>query len=272
MESIIKISGGIGNQLFQYAFALFLKNHLHFQVKLNRASYHEKFEHEGFLLDEIFNLDMVLIDRDFRPFHWDKFIWKTARISENQQTHPLDLLKTPIQSFPRRSRLSLEGYWQCYLFPFLAKEKLKTIDLPAVPVEDYKSKSFIHIRGGDFFSNSIYSEFYDTITDDYYEKSIAKVLEKDPHREFILFTDDIGYAQRRLGSHMSKVILDETKNSIEVLAKMRACNGAIISNSSFSWWGAFLQENKGIQIAPKKWNSKMEEESAFIYPPYVIRY
>ena len=272
MESIIKISGGIGNQLFQYAFALFLKNHLHFNVKLNRTSYHQKFEHEGFLLDQILKLEVDLINRDFQQFHWDKFIWKTTRFSENQQHHPLSFLKEPIQSFPRRSRLLLEGYWQCYLFPFLAKHDLRSIDLPSVKVEDFQSKTFIHIRGGDYFNNPIYSEFYDIIAEEYYEKSIAEVLEKEPNREFVLFTDDLDYARRRLGAHMSRVSVDQTQGSLEVLAKMRACSGAIMANSSFSWWGAFLQKNKGVQIAPKKWNSKMEEESAFIYPPYVIRY
>ena len=272
MKSIVKISGGIGNQLFQYAFALFLKNQLHFNVKLNRARYRQKFEHEGFLLDQILKLEVDLIDRDFQRFHWDKFIWKTARFSENQQHHPLSFLKEPIQSFPRRYRLLLEGYWQCYLFPFLAKHDLRSIDLPSVKVEDFQSKTFIHIRGCDYLNNPISSEFYDIIAEEYYEKSIAEVLEKEPHRQFILFTDDLEYARRRLGAHMARISVDQTQSSLEVLAKMRACSGAIMANSSFSWWGAFLQENKGIQIAPKKWNSKMEEESAFIYPPYVIRY
>jgi len=272
MKSVVKISGGIGNQLFQYAFALFLKNQLHFNVKLNRARYRQKFEHEGFLLDQILKLEVDLIDRDFQRFHWDKFIWKAIRVSENQQTHPLSLLKEPIQSFPRKSRLLLDGYWQCYLFPFLAKHDLKCIDLPAVQLEEFRSKTFIHIRGGDYLANPNASEFYNTIADEYYNESIAKVLEKDPNREFVLFTDDLDYARRRLGAHMSRVSVDQTQGSLEVLAKMRACSGAIMANSSFSWWGAFLQKNKGVQIAPKKWNSKMEEESAFIYPPYVIRY
>lgn len=272
MESIIKISGGIGNQLFQYAFALFVKNQLGFNVKLNRTSYHQKFEHEGFLLDQILKLEVDLIDRDFQQLHWDKFIWKATRVSENQQTHPLNFLKEPIHSFPRKSRLLLDGYWQCYLFPFLAKHDLRHIDLPAVQMEQFHSKTFIHIRGGDYLNNPTYSKFYDIIDEEYYDKSIAKVLEKEPNQEFILFTDDLEYARRRLGAHMARISVDQTQNSLEVLAKMRACNGAIMANSSFSWWGAFLQENKGIQFAPKQWNSKMKAESAFIYPPYVIRY
>jgi hypothetical protein len=272
MRSIIQVSGGIGNQLFQYAFALFLKNQLRFNVKLNRTIYHQQFEHEGFLLDQIFKLEVDLIDRDFRPLHWDKFIWKTRRVIENPKIHPLNVLEKRIHSFPRMSRLCLDGHWQCYLFPFMAKQDLRSIDLPAVQMEKFQSKTFIHIRGSDYFNTPTSSEFYDTIDEDYYDKSIAKVLEKEPNREFILFTDDLEYARRRLGAHMARISVDQTQSSLEVLAKMRACSGAIMANSSFSWWGAFLQENKGIQIAPKKWHSKMEAESAFIYPPYVIRY
>ena len=144
--------------------------------------------------------------------------------------------------------------------------------LPPVDQSEFQSKVFIHIRGGDYLENTVNREFYGTTNQTYYQQSLRHVLSENEKQQFILFTNDMNLSEEYLGSQMDNITIDESQNSLEALAKMRACSGAIMANSSFSWWGAFLQKNKGIQIAPKKWNSKMEPKKAFIYPPYVIRF
>ena len=72
-------------------------------------------------------------------------------------------------------------------------------------------------------------------------------------RKFLVFSDDIPFAKTYFEG--SKFYFDDSKDEIESLNKMASCDGHIIANSSFSWWGAFLSPNHGKLIYPKLWFS-----------------
>lgn len=107
------------------------------------------------------------------------------------------------------------------------------------PMNDYVS---VHVRRGDYVGNSFYVDLTQT---DYYQKAMAEF----PGRKFLVFSDDINWCkQQRVFENCE---FSEGRTELEDLNLMTHCNGHIIANSTFSWWGAYL--GKGKVVAPKAW-------------------
>lgn len=100
----------------------------------------------------------------------------------------------------------------------------------------------IHVRRGDYAGNSFYTDLTQT---DYYEKAIAEF----PGRKFVVFSDDIEFCKQYFKGR--GFYFSEGNTELEDMNLMSRCNGHIIANSTFSWWGAWL--GKGKTVAPKQW-------------------
>ena len=112
-------------------------------------------------------------------------------------------------------------------------------------------KVFVHIRRGDYLHLSVEGELGIDLPKSYFEKAI-NIIEKNIDTPFFIFlSDDISYVEWCFKEIEPKII---SKNSMEVdLAIMTLCEAGIISNSSYSWWGAYLMNTKKKIIAPKYW-------------------
>lgn len=266
----LKISGGLGNQLFQYAFALFIHKTTGKKVFLDGRGYRTKLEHDGFLLPQLFKEDRNLQFLSRPKSLFDSYAWKDFEFVESTEISPFELIhhKTPFSFRPQR--VTLKGHWQWYLWPHISAEIFDKIKLPK-PKDTRPNQVMIHIRGGDYLANYHTKRFYGTITKNYYSDAIEFAKSRNSAVQFRLFTDDVKHAKSILRHHLNDCEVDNSTSTLQALANMKACSGAIMANSSFSWWGAFLQKQKGLQFAPAIWNSKQIEESAFIFPPYVKR-
>jgi hypothetical protein len=112
-------------------------------------------------------------------------------------------------------------------------------------------KVFIHIRRGDYLHELFEGEPGINLPQSYYEKAIDIIRNDMKNPFFILLSDDPLYIQGCFRNLEPKIISDNTK---EVdLAIMTLCDAGIISNSSYSWWGAYLMKSKKHIIAPKYW-------------------
>jgi hypothetical protein len=105
-------------------------------------------------------------------------------------------------------------------------------------------KVSIHIRRGDYVGNSFY---VDLMATDYYQKAMA---EFPKGTQFLVFSDDIEWCQKQ-EVFQKACNFSFSNTELEDLNEMMTCNGHIIANSTFSWWGAWL--GKGKVIAPKAW-------------------
>lgn len=147
------------------------------------------------------------------------------------------LLATP-------DNVCLIGYFQDYRYA--TPEFIKTLTFPTECLSRYPDIStmvFLHIRGGDYIGNAV----HDVPLDSYYERAVAMF----PGATFAVFTNDMEYAKAK--PWLAKVphtFIDEP--DVESLVLMRACAGGICANSSFSWWGAYLNPNRKL-ILPDKW-------------------
>ena len=104
----------------------------------------------------------------------------------------------------------------------------------------------VHVRRTDYIGNSTHP---DLAAGDYYERAMSQF---DSHTTFVLFSDDIEWCKERFRGH--DVVFVEALSPVEDLFLMARCKGHIIANSTFSWWGAWLDPNPDKKvIAPLRW-------------------
>jgi hypothetical protein len=104
---------------------------------------------------------------------------------------------------------------------------------------DISNKFFVHVRGGDYKNHFL----HDVGLKNYYRKC----LELCKGEEFVVFTNDVPYADYVIPG--CKIIQE---SEVDTLLLMSKCKGCICANSSFSWWGAYMNPNRPIYF-PNKW-------------------
>ncbi len=113
------------------------------------------------------------------------------------------------------------------------------------------TKVFVHIRQGDYLSESFLNEQGIALPESYFESAIDLIKERIKEPFFIFLSDDPIYVEDRFQEVELKII---SRNSMPVdLAIMTMCKAGIISNSSFSWWGAYLMNERDLVVAPRYW-------------------
>ena len=213
----IKLKGGLGNQMFQYACG-------------RNLSYRQK---------TVLKLDKSFLDNTL----WQKIVGVTPRKYEMGEFN--------IQAELVKGKNCLDGYWQSEkYFKNIRKILLLDFTLKKESKNFLKYKKLIiktnsvsvHIRHGDYVKRAVARKYHGTLSFDYYFKAIELIGKKIKNPRFFVFSDD------PMISNFSGL----TNN--EELILMSKCKHNIIANSSFSWWGAWLNTNpKKIVIAPKKW-------------------
>jgi len=264
----IVISGGLGNQMFQYALYLVLKRQCR-NVILDTSLFSYTKMHNGYELERCFGFNdlkvkvsrwSILKLRFFLKFNFKSFVFE-------------DKLFFDARIF-KINRFYLNGYWQSEKYFSQIQEeiqkifKFKNIDNKNLKIskEIQSSTSVcIHIRRGDYLGNTSYEG---VCTEEYYSKAIyrmSKEIGEDKDIIFYVFSDDKHFVNQFINklNIKSKIIKHNFgKDSYKDMYLMSNCKHNIIANSSFSWWGAWLNNNPNkIIIAPEKWFPKRSKES-----------
>jgi hypothetical protein len=276
---ISKISGGLGNQLFQYAAGKSLAILRNTQLSLD-TSY---FEEDGLRNFELhsFNIDLKIAD----PNLIENFIARSVAGKIRDRLLPIQfkkVYKEPSFHFDKNffnapSDVYLKGYWQSEKYFSPVKEIIKT-DLRIKPGIIEKVKLFgnevanstsvaVHIRRADY-TKDVQKEYHGILGKDYYENAIQRISKKTKDARFYFFSDSINWVKENLVIPDPVYVSGEiTNNHFEDLYLMSQCNHNIIANSSFSWWGAWLNSHPGkIVIAPKNWFNKGPKDTYDLYP------
>lgn len=264
MKKVI-ITGGLGNQMFQYAFVLALRTKgINVKLDISYYDYWKKYNwkmHNGYELEKVFGIKENCINKQGLHMKWLRLL---------DHYDPMGIIKKDNLRFNKHFSKSLSlyyyGYWQNEKYFASIKEDVhktftfqgidnKNQDL-AFQLQTCNSVS-LHIRRGD------YSQFGMTILNrDYYEKAIKYIENKIDDPYYFLFSDDINEAEL-LASQMNikhYKIIDHNKgeDSYKDMFLMSKCRHNIIANSTFSWWGAWLNTyQERIIIAPKIWDQKI---------------
>lgn len=270
---IVEISGGLGNQMFQYALGQKLIS-MGKEVKYDLSFYNErvqtlrKFELDIFHADcpEASSSELCRFGRgnSLRSRLKQKFGCDKQKIYEED----LDLGYQP-QVF-ELDDIYLSGYWQSELyFKDIRKQILPIYRMPEGMPEN--SKKFlaritegnsvsIHVRRGDYLSEENYRVYGGICTESYYENAIAYMRKSLDHPKFYVFSNDSKWAKMQFkGRDMEVVECSNNESSCFDMFFMSNCKANIVANSTFSWWGAWLNpSNEKIVIAPKKWFNNHE--------------
>lgn len=271
---IIKLKGGLGNQLFQYALGRALSSRSGMALKLDASSYRQdalrnyRLQHLRIAADLADEGEIEALN----PSKDHYAAWLTRRC------------KWALQPFYRRSYVKergfpfdpeilkirqpvyLNGYWQSEKYFDSLRPRLLEELLPAAPVAPENAalaaemraceSVSLHIRRGDYVANPEALKVHGVVPLDYYRAAAAKMVSALERPRFFIFSDDMEWVRENLdvGHPLSFVGVDRRNADHEDLHLMSQCRHQIIANSSFSWWGAWLNRNPDkIVLAPKQW-------------------
>ncbi|BEG97882.1 alpha-1,2-fucosyltransferase [Bacteroides sedimenti] len=272
-------SGGLGNQMFQYAFYLSLKEKgLNVDIDLSLYSFIDM--HNGYELPSIFCIPNGTNDKSLNIKLRIIYLRILLKFKPKKIIYIDPFYFTNIP-FNKNNYKFLFGYWQSEKYfenireIILRKFIFRSIDSQNIKLSDQiKSENSVslHIRRGDYLNNSLYS---DICTDEYYCSAINFMLNKLDNPVFYVFSNDIKWTKNYLKRFSIKhkiVTLNHGKKSYQDMFLMTNCKHNIIANSSFSWWGAWLNDNKDkIVVAPKKWMNTEFEKYKNIVPDSWIK-
>jgi len=294
---ITQIHSGLGNQMFQYAAGLALAKHLKVQCKLDITW----FEHAAsaqtpnpFQLDVFpkIRLDVASkseIDALIRPPSDGILNRINHKINRNRPIHKQWAFVEPHFHFYKdfnlaKSPVFITGYWQCekYFLP-IADEIRNTFSIEILESDiNFKIAEAInnsqaismHVRRGDMVKNPEVAEKHGSCNLEYYKNAMSFIEKEVQTPTYFIFSDDKDFVKEIFAHKPNVVIIENIKQDYEELILMSKCNHNIIANSSFSWWGAWLNDNETqIVIAPKKWFSDptMQQQTMDLLPDSWIK-
>lgn len=288
---IVNVSGGLGNQMFQYAFGLALARSTGEKVTYILDSLSKHKSSRTFELQGVFGLNPPFAsDADLEKIigGWRKRAWIRRAISKRSFRllgGPHFISESHSSAAPNLEMLSskgayLHGYWQSedYFMPIsnIVRESFKFVeDLCPVNLAVRKRMNAapsigIHIRRGDYVSNPQAASNHGVISPDHYVRAVNDLRLTMPNARIFAFSDDTEWLQSFVEAHFenAECILNNVgEKSFRDMELMTHCDALVIANSSFSWWAAWLNNKPHkIVVAPKRWFQNPNLDSAKIIP------
>lgn len=251
----VRISGGLGNQLFQYAAGRALSLRTESQLELDVSFFHRKRKRDFELLH--FPICALIASQPSWLSRLRSKASRDASVFCEKHFH-FDPELTAL-----RSPCTLDGYFQSERY-FESHAACIRRELACPPSVDAVTCSIarsiqesgatsLHVRRGDYVSNPKAAQLYHLCTVDYYRQALEMIPGNAP---VYVFSDDLDWAKQHLPPIKPLVFPTgaEKRSAIEDMWLMTLASNHIIANSTFSWWGAWLAEpTNGLKIAPRQW-------------------
>jgi hypothetical protein len=281
---VTKLIGGLGNQMFQYAAgkSIALKNRcellLDISALVDKSAPHsyrlfglDRFE----LKPKISSIDFSYLDRNNK---WKSRIKNFLSGNKNltyvrEKSFRYDPL---VNELP--DDIYLDGYWQCEKYFIDYEEDIRAGFNISIQKNDiinsYLRKAAnsnsvsVHVRRGDYVNDPATNKYHGTCGIEYYHKAMQLIAERISDPLFFFFSDDMSWVKNNF-AETNSIFVDDTDKNIphEDLLIMSSCKNAIIANSSFSWWGAWLiADPRKTVIAPSKWFAGDEPDTTDLIP------
>ena len=278
----VELQGGLGNQLFQYATgrAISLR---HSCPLLLDTRWFGRQSVRRYDLDNFAHAGKIVEGRMASAMASIRFVRKLSNAYGKLAGHVLEDMEDGFD--PRIMTASkgvyLRGYWQApaYFVEFRPqilnelKWKHPAAGKNRQLLAEMSRHAYVgvHVRRGDYVANPQNLELFAQCLPDYYAHAVEALLARDPGQyRFIVFSNDLRWAKANL-QLPGKTIFAEHNGGFagqEDIRLMSACRHNIIANSTFSWWGAWLNPNPNkIVVAPKSWFVRPGYSNDFINPP-----
>ena len=272
---IVKLIGGLGNQMFQYATAKSLAEKYSTIVKVDISSFESyklhRYSLHCFQLSEYLassaEVEAILYGDNTAKKYANRFLsyFNASKIGSNSHVHEKDFrYDNNFVNYP--NNIFLEGYWQSEkYFNRIADIIRRDFVVKYIPTKqnadyadliDSTESVSVHVRRGDYATNKITNSIHGTCDLTYYESAIELIKSKIGRPHLFLFSDDLEWAEKKIRPNLPITSIDcnNASRNYEDLRLMNRCKHNIIANSTFSWWGAWMNSNPNkIVIAPRKW-------------------
>lgn len=284
---ITKLYGGLGNQMFQYAMGRNLSLLLNEELFIDTSSFEtytlRRYELDCFSLhSNIANKE--LLRRILYPTTPVRYLFQSGKILFSTGKLPIRKYSEPHFHFdPKalylRGDVCLGGYWQSEKYFQQNNSRIKedfvfsnepNTENKGCALEIVQANSVsIHIRRGDYETDPKSQSVHGACSTEYYQNAVEYIAKQitDPH--FYIFSDDPKWFNQNCHVQypVTNVNHNTAEKSFEDLRLMSLCKHNIIANSSYSWWGAWLNNNKNkIVIAPKKWFNDPTKDTKDLIP------
>ena len=273
---IVKLWGGLGNQMFQYAFGLSLSEHGE-TVKYDRKWLDDNKEYLGEnYIDQVFDIvldtaseketaQMISGKRDL--FHR---VGRKLGIIEKTYYYEDEAVRGTVQKevLTDSRNKYLQGYWQAEGYFSAYREKVMKAFTARHAVNEGSrlflsrimndsSSVSVHIRLGDYEKQVNSVTFGGICTEEYYEKAFSCIEKSVKNPQYYLFSNEPAKALKMMGNRPCCIIdCNNEQNGWNDMYLMSKCMHNIIANSSFSWWGAYLNKNqKKVVVMPYNWTN-----------------
>lgn len=264
----VKFNGGLGNQMFQWAMARMLEESGDMEAFFDMSYFRKRYARPYEL--GIFNLEANFVE-DF----WTKFrlnlIWSFRAFLHFERVLGITLFAEKQFNFDSgihkvRKNTYIEGFFQSELYFKMIEEQLrKDFQFKTMPSEQNSkvmhaikttNSVSLHIRRGDYVQKKRYQNLYANCSLDYYKRGVEHIAKTVEEPTLFIFSDDIAWVKKNLRLPYKCVYISHNTGakSFEDMRLMSLCKHNVIANSSFSWWGAWLNNKpEKIVIAPQKW-------------------
>jgi|RhiMetdeSRZDD1v2_1073273.scaffolds.fasta_scaffold02471_25 glycosyl transferase family 11 len=276
---IVKIHYGLGNQLFQYALAKSLSLQRGIAFRLDTSFFNGVPDKDHPRIYQLCHFNIIeniaepkeidgIIKPGFLKRRWRNMMYiglpyyKKKVVYENGLSFNDNIFRVKDNSY-------LFGYWQDERYFSAVQDELRK-DLTFKTAPSPKNKSLlqqiqetasvcIHIRRGDYLTDQSTATAVGICDLPYYYKAIEIVKSKVNNPVFYIFSDEMEWVKREFKIDQPCVYVDHNSQEVafEDLRLMSTCKNHILANSSFSWWGAWLSNNKDkVVVAPKVWRKQ----------------
>lgn len=260
---IVNLTGGLGNQMFQYAFGktIAIKHNTSLKLHFTNALFNTQRAYEldvfnisapiatkedlqklGIIQNRVINRVLYLIDERLK-IQFNKHIVT--------QRYPYEYNPSFLST---KNNSYIQGYWADERYfkeieniirkEFAPKQELDERNQKILRQIQSSNSISIHVRRTDYVTNK--GNIPQFIGLDYYVNSIKKIKLTVPDPVFFVFSDDISWCKDNLSQLLNKVSFidhNKGKESYKDIVLMSACKHNIIANSTFSWWGGWLNQN-----------------------------
>ncbi len=264
---IVKLQGGLGNQMFQYAFGRSLSLRHNVSLKMD-SSYLRKENQSGrkFRLGG-FNIDIPEATAKEIERYCGTFQKIIDRIrTGNQKRCIVEHSPSFKPNILLRNDGYFDGHWNNEKYfsdhadvirkDFTLKNSMgRAAEILAQKIRAEKNPVSIHIRRGDYVTIKKIADVHGVLPLSYCETAMKKIIEQFPDAHFFISSDDIAWAKENFPKKYPVTFVSSPEiPDFEELMLMSRCRHNIIANSTFSWWGTWLNINpEKIVIAPKQW-------------------
>ena len=290
---IVRLMGGLGNQMFQYAAARRVALTNNVPLKLD-VSWFARSPDRAYALHALSIQEAFASPDDLRQLTAPSARGLGRLVFRLRRRFKIGHRWTWIQErrlsrFDRRlltatSPVYLDGYWQSERYFGDIADTIRhdfTIAAPA----DGRSREIldqivatesvsVHVRRGDYVSDARKSTARSVCTPDYYRRCVTRISQRLANPHLFLFSDDPAWVSANLRFEHPTTLVSTVpaRPEHEDLRLMSACRHHIIANSSFSWWGAWLNPRPDkLVLAPRRWMNDPRVDDRDVLPPAWVR-